>query len=416
MLLDRVAPVLGNLEEALDAFEGIQDDVKELAAYYEDAVLGPVLPLVPEQPGHLQPDGVRVGRREGFVALAAHAGEIVGLPTLRNHLVEQVDAVDVVRPVDFRFLFHELFLDHGEERVHRVQEVRIVLQVEAGPVAHPLDLRIRVDPVQFRRDVTRESGQDGTHVQFPLPGDDLLLQFRLAVQPGHRQRAAPMVDVQHPVPGQVRGAGEISPDLFVGQAHFCPDPIPDGLLAGDGEGEVDALQGHPVDEMLPFAPLPPGHRVAVGAVVEEEAVLHPGLHFHGLGDLREFPGNVDPVPGEPAYVHEAVVLQVVVQAHRHRVRIVAFDDDAGALGTEAEHVRGSLRVAKLDFVGGFPEESVRQGRCGLRVGVVIPGCRGASGEEDGGGKNHKEGSGHGRSQVYLVAKVVSFGDICTDST
>ena len=36
MLLDRVAPVLGNLEEALDAFDDIQDDVKELAAYYED--------------------------------------------------------------------------------------------------------------------------------------------------------------------------------------------------------------------------------------------------------------------------------------------------------------------------------------------------------------------------------------------
>ena len=36
MLLDRVAPVLGNLEEALDAFDGIQEDVKELAAYYDD--------------------------------------------------------------------------------------------------------------------------------------------------------------------------------------------------------------------------------------------------------------------------------------------------------------------------------------------------------------------------------------------
>ena len=35
-LLDRIAPVLENLEEALDAFEGIQEDVKELAAYYED--------------------------------------------------------------------------------------------------------------------------------------------------------------------------------------------------------------------------------------------------------------------------------------------------------------------------------------------------------------------------------------------
>ena len=36
MLLDRVAPVLENLEEALDAFDGIQEDVRELSAYYED--------------------------------------------------------------------------------------------------------------------------------------------------------------------------------------------------------------------------------------------------------------------------------------------------------------------------------------------------------------------------------------------
>ena len=35
-LMDKVAPVLGNLEEALDAFDGIQEDVKELAAYYGD--------------------------------------------------------------------------------------------------------------------------------------------------------------------------------------------------------------------------------------------------------------------------------------------------------------------------------------------------------------------------------------------
>ena len=36
MLLDRVAPVLANLEEALDAFDSIQQDVQELSAYYED--------------------------------------------------------------------------------------------------------------------------------------------------------------------------------------------------------------------------------------------------------------------------------------------------------------------------------------------------------------------------------------------
>ena len=34
-LLDRVTPVLANLDEALDAFDGIQTDVQELAAYYE---------------------------------------------------------------------------------------------------------------------------------------------------------------------------------------------------------------------------------------------------------------------------------------------------------------------------------------------------------------------------------------------
>ena len=34
-LLDRVAPVLKNLGEALDDFEAVQEDVKELSAYYE---------------------------------------------------------------------------------------------------------------------------------------------------------------------------------------------------------------------------------------------------------------------------------------------------------------------------------------------------------------------------------------------
>ena len=35
-LLDKVAPVLENLGNALDAFDGIQEDVKELAASYDD--------------------------------------------------------------------------------------------------------------------------------------------------------------------------------------------------------------------------------------------------------------------------------------------------------------------------------------------------------------------------------------------
>ena len=34
-LLDRVVPVLEDLDKALDAFDDIQEDVQELAAYYE---------------------------------------------------------------------------------------------------------------------------------------------------------------------------------------------------------------------------------------------------------------------------------------------------------------------------------------------------------------------------------------------
>ena len=35
-LLDKVTPVLADLDKALDAFDGIQEDIKELAAYYDD--------------------------------------------------------------------------------------------------------------------------------------------------------------------------------------------------------------------------------------------------------------------------------------------------------------------------------------------------------------------------------------------
>ena len=74
----------------------------------------------------------------------------------------------------------------------------------------------------------------------------------------------------------------------------------------------------------------------------------------------------------------------MVQAHGHRVGIVAFDDDAGAPGAEAEHVRIGLREAEFDLVGGLPEEAVGQGRCGLRVGIVVPRGGNAAGRQEGG--------------------------------
>ena len=40
---------------------------------------------------------------------------------------------------------------------------------------------------------------------------------------------------------------------------------PDLLLSGEGQWDVDAVEGHPVDVALPVVPLPKGEGVAVHA-------------------------------------------------------------------------------------------------------------------------------------------------------
>ena len=60
------------------------------------ALAGVVLALVIEEPGHLQPLGLRVDGREAFIDVLGDRVEVVGLKTGGIHLVERVDAVDVV--------------------------------------------------------------------------------------------------------------------------------------------------------------------------------------------------------------------------------------------------------------------------------------------------------------------------------
>ena len=302
------------------------------------------------------------------------AGQVVGLPAARDHLVEYVDAVDVVGSVDFHFLLEETLLDFGEEFVFRVEEPGVVFQCEAGPVAHPLDLRIGIDAGQFRRDVPGEGREDGFHVELPFAGHDFLLQGFLSFQPGFGQRPAPAVDVQHPVPGQVGGTGEIAADFFIRKPQLRPDLVPDRFLTGDGQRQVDAVEGHPVDEVLPFLPVPPGHRIAIRAVVQEETLRNAGIHPHGGLEPGKRLGHRALVPGEPADVGVAVIFQIIVEAHGHRVGVVAAHHDPAAFAAQDEIVTGIGREGFEDEMPGcIGDDAGRQcrGCLGIRSPVVF---------------------------------------------
>ena len=120
--------------------------------------------------------------------------------------------------------------------------------------------------------------QNWSHAQTPLTGKNLLLEFLLTFNPPLRQRTAKPVDIAHPPPRQVSGTDKEVVYLLLGQAHIVKDFLPDGFLTGDGQRHVNPVHGHIVDHLFPAGPIPPRHRIAEGAVIEEIATLERG-HF-----------------------------------------------------------------------------------------------------------------------------------------
>ena len=192
-----------------------------------------------------------------------------------------------------------------------------ILLGKTAPAGDVRNGSLRIQALELCGDMTGEGRQHRAHAQLPLPPDYLLLQSFLAVYPALRQRAVHPVYVAHAVPGQMRRTGEPGPDFLVRKPVGAPDLLPYGLLPRDSQGQVDTLQGHPVYQVLPFPPAPPGHGVAEGAVVQEEAFRHQGpplqgflQHRHGR---RQFHGMV----GIPRNGNAAAVGEIAVKAHGH---------------------------------------------------------------------------------------------------
>ena len=288
------------------------------------AFRGPRLAFVVKHPRHLQPSGLRVGLTQGVVDVFRHIRQIFRLPLRRVHLIERIHAIDVVGAENGCLLVQKTFLNLGKQRIRRIQKM---CRFEAAPRTQWLDVRLRVHIGKTGRHVARESRQHRCHVQLALACQDPLLQFFLALNPRHRQRAAKAVEVGHAMPWQMRRTGKIATNLLIGQTVLLPHFIPDSLLTGDSQRHGDAVQRHPVDETFPLLPLPPRHRIAERAVVEEEPFPYQSLLAHRLYNQRVMAWKLHRLVRVPRHIHMRVVLQVIIEPHRHGVVVVAGDAD-----------------------------------------------------------------------------------------
>ena len=270
----------------------------------------------------------------------------------------------MVGAVHAGLLLQEILLDAGEERIRGAEESTAVGICELAPAAHAGGVDgLRQHLGELRGHVPGEGRQHRFHVQCALAAEDLFLQFRLSVDPMLRQRPLPAVDVVHAVPREMRGAGEEGTDLPVAEAIVAPDFLPDRLLPGDCQGHIHPVQGHPVDEMLPLPPFPPGHSVAEGAVVQKEACGEACLRFHRLGHCRQGVRKIQGIEVVPADIGKAEFLEIAVQPDCHGVGVVAFDEDSVALLGDFVGIRGVSRLLEDDAGGHVPHHPAGKRFC-----------------------------------------------------
>ena len=114
-------------------------------------------------------------------------------------------------------------------------------------------------------DLASKGREHRKHAEAPHPGQDPVLETKLVFVPSRPQWPAPASEVAHSAPGQEGGAGEVGGEVSLANPKLCPHAAPDLLLSGEGQGEVDTIERHPVNVPLPVRPLPPHEAVAGGA-------------------------------------------------------------------------------------------------------------------------------------------------------
>ena len=206
-----------------------------------------------EGPALQYPDRLRIGVGHSRVDGPTQPIQVLDLAARRCHLDERVRGIQVIRAIESLLFRQKQRCRAGKQWIQRVQQLGLPLD--------PFDamcLGIRELLQQCGRYMTGEALQHGRHPQLALPSQDLLLQLHVPVNPMRGQRSTPSIQTAHPLKRQIRRTRQKIRYLFVIHPQLPTDRLPNRLLTRHRKRHVHAVQGHPVDQLLPLLPIPPG--------------------------------------------------------------------------------------------------------------------------------------------------------------
>ena len=128
--------------------------------------------------------------------------------------------------------------------------------------------------VRHHTGVTR---QTGVYAKFLHAFQYLFLKAFALTVPRIAVWTAPTLQIVHEPPCLECRTGNEGVGFGFGVAETQQHVAPDGIGTHDVKAEVDAVQSHPVEFLLPALPVPKSHGVREGAVVEVVAVLYVGV-------------------------------------------------------------------------------------------------------------------------------------------
>mmetsp|Transcript_41853 Transcript_41853/g.104024 ORF Transcript_41853/g.104024 Transcript_41853/m.104024 type:complete len:385 (-) Transcript_41853:130-1284(-) len=248
--------------------------------------------------------GVRTARR----GVSGACGE----PRRRPAVEVAVELVPVVGSEGGGELFHPCVGKLGEARVERIHPPR-------GACLR--DVRVCEDTLEADGHVALEPRQLARESQLARPRHDLLLHVVLLAHEGARQRACdPRAVLILPAgPRQEGGAVEPAADLEVGEPERAEHAVLHFFLPGQREEEVDSGESHPVEHLLPLAPIVPDKRIGVRAHIHKVRVRRPATASHGSARCTQprpgfRDGEARSAATRPADGHVRVLAQVVAYA------------------------------------------------------------------------------------------------------
>ena len=222
--------------------------------------------------------------------------------------------------------------DFLETRVGGQQESRPAIGTPIARVGH-IEPQLLAGIVRHHACISRQHGLD---VQFAHALHDFLLQ-RLALGiPVVGIGSAPAFQIVHQPPGLEARTGHKAVHLVLAAAQAGQHVAPHHVGPHRHQRQVDAVQGHPVDFALPAVPVPEGHRVGKGAVVQVVAILCLRFLVHLFPDGRQHFGQVG-LHAVPRKMHAGIIFEIPVHsrgdvhiriaAHHHLVALlVQFEE------------------------------------------------------------------------------------------